>query len=75
MRIVERNGRHLKSLVVQECGADAVNPPGFNQDMYTGIRLEILNQYFGESLELRKLPEILLLIFSLCLSLAVYSAF
>lgn len=71
MRIVERNGRHLKSLVVQECGADA----GFNQDMYTGIRLEILNQYFWESLELRKLPEILLLIFSLCLSLAVYSAF
>lgn len=68
MRIVEGNGRHLKSLVVQECGADAVNPPGFTQDMYTGIRLGILNQYFWESLELRKLPEIMLLIFSLCLS-------
>lgn len=28
MRIVEGNDRHLKSLVVQECGADALNPLG-----------------------------------------------
>lgn len=57
MRIVEGNGRHLKSLVVQECGADAVNPLG-------SLRMEILNQYFWESLE-----------FSNFLIVFVYSAF